>query len=194
MLKIKYIAIESLKSYRNNSKIHPDFQITQIQNSIKEFGFFEPIHVDEDNTILSGHARVQALEGMEETKVPAICLSGLNEEQKSKIVIASNKIQDNGSYNMRALHDEINFILSENPESDLKSIGFSDFELESLLDMDFTPFLEPVAATAEVTSDNLQSAETKMSDAINHIQQDKSSGGLEVMCPYCAESFKVTGT
>lgn len=194
MLKIKYVATELLQPYENNSKTHPDYQISQIENSIKELGFFEPLLIDENNTVLSGHARLQALKNIGEKKAPTVCLDGLTEEQKKKSVIAANKIQENAQWNMRTLHDEINSILELNPEVDLDIIGFSSTELESLLDMDFSPVLDPVAQTSEIRSDDIENAETRMADSIQGIQESKSSKGLEVMCPYCAETFTVTGT
>ena len=193
MIEIKLIKIESLTAYKKNSKTHSETQIAQIQSSIKEFGFFEPIHVDENKTILSGHARVQALKGMGEKMVPSITLVGLSPEEKSKIVIAANKIQDNGAYDMKALHQEINFILSQNPDSDLSSVGFSNDELESLLDMDFTPFLEPFKKSLEISQKDMDKAQNKLSESIDHIQQDKSDEGIEVVCPYCASSFSYSG-
>ena len=142
MLKIKYIAIESLQPYKNNSKTHPDLQIAQIQSSIQEYGFCEPVLVDEDNTILSGHARIQALKEMGETQAPTICLKGLSETQKKKAVIIFNKVQENGDWYRPNLVLDLQAILTEEPDSDLKSLGFSSDELSVLLgnpdDFDFS--------------------------------------------------------
>lgn len=142
MLKMKYIAIGSLNPYKNNSKTHPDSQIAQIKSSIREIGFCEPILIDEKNTILSGHARVQALKELEESQVPSICLSNLSETQKKKAVIIFNKVQENGDWNRPNLVLELEAILTKEPDSDLKSLGFSTEELSAVLggsnDFDFS--------------------------------------------------------
>jgi ParB-like chromosome segregation protein Spo0J len=141
MIEIKYIEIESLQAYKNNSKTHPDTQIAQIQSSIREYGFCEPVLIDENNTILSGHARIQALKDMGEIEAPTICLEQLTDTQKKKAVIIFNKVQENSDWYTPNLVLDLKSILSEEPHSDLKGLGFSSNELELLLsevNFDFT--------------------------------------------------------
>ena len=54
------IKVSELIEYKNNAKIHTKKQIRQIANSIEEFGFNDPIEIDENNMILSGHGRYEA--------------------------------------------------------------------------------------------------------------------------------------
>ena len=142
MLKIKYVETESLKSYENNSKIHPDLQIDQIKKSIDEFGFFEPILIDEHNTVLSGHARLQALKELNQEKAPTISLEGLTDIQKEKVVIAANKIQENGNWDKDRVISGLEKILNSEPDAKLQNYGFSTEELSGLLgdenDFDFS--------------------------------------------------------
>lgn len=136
MLKIKYVATESLKPYDNNSKIHPETQISQIKKSIGELGFFEPVLIDENKTVLSGHARLQAMIELEEAKIPTISLEGLTENQKRKAIIAANKIQENGAWDKDALIADLQKILEENPSDDLQAAGFTVDELNALINRD----------------------------------------------------------
>jgi ParB-like chromosome segregation protein Spo0J len=69
---IVYLKIENLKALENNAGEHSNEQIEQIKNSIKVFGFTEPVQVTEDLTILSGHARVKAAQEMGWDTVPAV--------------------------------------------------------------------------------------------------------------------------
>lgn len=59
-LKIINKNIDEIKEYENNAKEHPDWQIKQIANSIKEFGFNDPIAINADNQIIEGHGRLLA--------------------------------------------------------------------------------------------------------------------------------------
>ena len=79
--------VSDLKPYKNNSRTHSDHQINQIKNSINEFGFTNPILVNEKNGIIAGHGRLLAAKELELDKVPCIVLSGLTKEQQKALVI-----------------------------------------------------------------------------------------------------------
>lgn len=75
-LKIEYIEIEKLNHYENNSKIHTKEQIEHIANSIKEFGFNDPLGVaGEDNIVLEGNGRVEAAKLLGLEKLPCVALT-----------------------------------------------------------------------------------------------------------------------
>ena len=59
-LKILYEPTDKLKPYKHNAKVHTDEQIAQIVKSINEFGFNDPIAVDETYTVIEGHGRLLA--------------------------------------------------------------------------------------------------------------------------------------
>ena len=61
-MKIEKVKIKEIKLYENNAKIHPEWQVEQIKNSIIEFGFNDPIAIDENNIIIEGHGRYQELQ------------------------------------------------------------------------------------------------------------------------------------
>lgn len=84
--------LDVLKPYTRNARTHSKEQIRQIADSIKVFGFTNPILVDKSNTIVAGHGRVRAarLLGMEQ--VPTICLENLTEDQIRAYILADNKL------------------------------------------------------------------------------------------------------
>ena len=82
MLKIEVISLADIKPFKNNAKLHPKEQIQQLKNSIREYGFNDPIAVSEDNEIIEGHGRYIAVKEMGLTEIPCIRLSHLTEEQR----------------------------------------------------------------------------------------------------------------
>ena len=81
-LKIEMLPIEELHEYERNAKLHPQEQSDQSARSMEEFGFNDPIAIDENNIIIEGHGRLLALRQLGETQVPVIRLKHLTEEQK----------------------------------------------------------------------------------------------------------------
>ena len=134
MLAIKYLATGLLIPYVNNSRTHTEQQIKQVAASIQEFGFTNPVLVDEDNGIIAGHARVLAagLIGLE--KVPTIMLEELSEAQKKAYVIADNKLALNADWSLENLKLEIDHL--KNLNFDLDILGFDAKEILELLETD----------------------------------------------------------
>lgn len=83
---------DKLIPYARNSRTHNDEQIAQIVASIKEFGFTNPILIDQDDVIIAGHGRLLAAQRLGLTEVPVIRLPHLTETQRRALVIADNKI------------------------------------------------------------------------------------------------------
>jgi ParB family chromosome partitioning protein len=80
--KIEHLEIDILIPYARNSRTHSDAQVAQIAASIKEFGFTNPVLIDEDGGIIAGHGRVMAARKLKLTEVPCIRLSHLTETKK----------------------------------------------------------------------------------------------------------------
>jgi ParB-like chromosome segregation protein Spo0J len=129
-------SVNELIPYANNSRTHDERQIDQVAESIKEFGFTNPILIDEDNGVIAGHGRLLASKKLNLDKVPCIILNGLSDEQKKAYVIADNKLALNAGWNDKMLMKEL-FTL-EGKEFDLLLTGFSSDELKSLVDIDIT--------------------------------------------------------
>lgn len=104
---VHQVRINQIKPYQNNAKIHGPDQIRKIADSIKEFGFLNPILLDSENMILCGHGRLEAarLLGMEE--VPCLYADGLTEAQKRAYIIADNRLTEIAEWDFDILDAEL---------------------------------------------------------------------------------------
>lgn len=128
---LEYIKIDDVRVYERNARTHSDEQIEQICQSIKEFGFTNPILIDENNVLIAGHGRTEAAKKLGIKEAPAIRLAGLTETQIKALRIADNQLALNAGWDDELLAielqelDEIGF--------DLDLTGFSFDEIENLL-------------------------------------------------------------
>lgn len=127
MLKIENIKTTDLKHYKDNAKKHPQEQIDQIKQSIQEFGFNDPIAIDEENIVIEGNGRLISALQLELEKVPCIRLVGLTAEQKRAYVLVHNKLTMNSDFDLDILAGE----LSKITEYDMSDYGFN---LEEIAD------------------------------------------------------------
>lgn len=123
-LEVQYLKTDELQEYENNSRTHNESQVRQIAASIKEFGFTNPILIDEENQIIAGHGRLYAAQLMQLSSVPTIVLAGLSETQKRAYVIADNKLALNAGWDDELLSIEIEALLFDG--FDLDIIGFDE--------------------------------------------------------------------
>lgn len=128
-MKIELLAIDKIKMYENNAKLHPREQIEQIKKSILEFGNNDPIAIDENNVIIEGHGRYLALSELGYTDIEVIRLSHLSEEQKKAYILVHNKLNINTGFNVDLLNAELEDIFTV----DMNEYGFElpgiDFDL-----------------------------------------------------------------
>ena len=133
MLTIDYRKTGELIPYINNSRTHSDQQVQQVAASIKEFGFTNPILIDEDSGIIAGHGRLQAAQMMGMDEVPTITLEGLTEAQRKAYVIADNQLALNASWDLDILNIEMESLLEF--DFDFKITGFDSIpEIEANID------------------------------------------------------------
>lgn len=126
-LDIKYISTEKLVPYANNARTHSDEQIRQIADSIGEFGFTNPVLIDEKNGVIAGHGRIMAAQLLKLDTIPTIKLSGLSEAQKKAYVIVDNKLAENSGWDLDLLRSE--FIDLQDMDFDTDLLGFSDEDM-----------------------------------------------------------------
>ena len=131
-LSIDYLPTTDLLPYAMNSRTHSDDQVAQIAASIKEFGFTNPILIDDAAGIIAGHGRLMAAKRLNLSEVPTITLAGLTEAQKKAYVIADNKLALNAGWDTEALTAELRRL--QELEFDLDLIGFDSDELAQLLE------------------------------------------------------------
>lgn len=130
-LKVEYKSTSILVPYAKNSRTHSDDQVDQIRESIDNFGFTNPILIDECNGIIAGHGRVLAANKIGMKEVPCIVLAGLSEVQKRAYVIADNKIALNAGWDDDMLKIELSFL--DDMDFDLELTGFSDEEIDGII-------------------------------------------------------------
>lgn len=126
----KNIKIENLQPYSMNSRTHSEHQIDQIVNSIKEFGFTNPLLIDEKNNIIAGHGRLEAAKKLDFIEVPCIIIDNLSETQRKALIIADNKLALNADWDIDLLKTEIEFLISQ--DFDLTLTGFDLAETDAL--------------------------------------------------------------
>lgn len=119
-LKIEYLNPEQLKPYLNNARAHHEEDVKAIVESIKEFGFSDPIGIWGDNEIVEGHGRLLASQELGLDKVPCIRLDHLTDEQRRAYALAHNKTAELSEWNFGALDAELAGI----SEIDMSLFGF----------------------------------------------------------------------
>ena len=132
MLEVAYIATTDVIPYANNPRTHSDQQVAQVAASIKEFGFNNPILLDEHNGIIAGHGRLAAAQKLGMSLVPTITLEGLSEAQRKAYVIADNKLTENGGWDYDLLAVEIERLAEL--DIDLTLTGMDEIELAKMFD------------------------------------------------------------
>tara|TARA_R110000796_G_C14528816_1_gene431618 strand:+ start:466 stop:981 length:516 start_codon:yes stop_codon:yes gene_type:complete len=138
---IEQVAIEALIPYARNSRTHSDAQVAQIAASIKEFGFTNPVLIDEDDGIIAGHGRTLAARKLGLEQVPCIRLTSLSSAQKKAYIIADNKLALNAGWDDEMLKVEIQELTELDFNLDL--LGFNADELHKLVDdVSFDPATE----------------------------------------------------
>lgn len=141
--------------YARNSRTHSDEQVTQIASSIREFGFTNPIIIDEDNGIIAGHGRIMAANKLGMDEVPCVIVTGWTEAQKKAYVIADNKLALNAGWDEQMLALELKDL--EEMDFNLELTGFSLDEIgeltfeetEGLTDEDAVPELPETPVSQE---------------------------------------------
>lgn len=130
-MKIEHIKTDKLIPYARNSRTHSESQVAQIAGSIREFGFTNPVLIDNENGIIAGHGRVMAAQKLGLKEVPCIRLSHLTETQRKAYVIADNKLALNSGWDEGMLALELAELKDD--DFDLSLIGFDDKEIDDLL-------------------------------------------------------------
>jgi len=183
---IKTVPTSSLIPYDRNPRTHPDSQIEQLKNSIRQWGWTIPILIDENDQVIAGHGRLFAAQSLGMEDVPCMTAEGWSEEQKKAYIIADNKLAEGGEWDTSLYFSELKAI--NKAGFDLELVGF-----DSSISLDFEPNLDPLTSFADISDADIGSAETALSDNMDKLTEDRSAKGTEVMCPFCAESFIFDG-
>ena len=120
---IKNIAVKDLVPYEKNTKKHDDVQINNVAESIKQYGFVQPIVSDKNNVVVIGHCRLLAAKKLKMQEVPCVCVDDLTEEQVKALRIVDNKSNES-PWDFDFLADE------------LADLDLSDFDFGFGIDTD----------------------------------------------------------
>lgn len=121
-LNIVYRNIKELKPYKKNAKKHPKEQVERIANSIKEFGFTQPVIIDSNNCVVAGHGRILGAKKAGLKQVPTVMLEDLTEEQIKAYRLVDNKLNES-EWDFSLLDEELG-ILSD--DIDMELFGFDE--------------------------------------------------------------------
>ena len=121
-MEIRNISVKDLIPYERNTKKHDKTQINNVAESIKQYGFVQPIVIDKNNVVVIGHCRLLAAKQLKMKEVPCVCVEDLTEEQVKALRIVDNKSNES-PWDFDILPDEL---------ADLDFSGFDfDFGLET---------------------------------------------------------------
>ena len=128
------INIDEIKPYERNARTHSSKQIKQIMEAIKAFGFTNPLLIDDENNLIAGHGRLEAVKQLNIIdfkdkpikELPAIIITGLSEADKKALIIADNKIAENASWDYDLLQAEFQELEAINYDLDL--MGFDNLD------------------------------------------------------------------
>nr|DAI21806.1 MAG TPA: Putative modification methylase [Caudoviricetes sp.] len=115
-MKVEMRALDSIKPYEKNAKKHDQTQIDNVAESIRQYGFVQPIVVDRDGVIVIGHCRALGAKKLGLKEVPCVCVDDLTEEQVNALRIVDNKTNES-DWDFDLLEQEL-------PEVDLSDFCF----------------------------------------------------------------------
>jgi DNA modification methylase len=149
-LEVVYRPASALKPDPRNARTHSKRQVEQLVRSIREFGFTNPVLVDEAGMLIAGHGRLRAAKELSLSDVPTITLRGLTEAQKKALRLADNKIALNAGWDLEILRLELDEIGTLDVDFDLSLTGFSSGEIDVALKPANDPDDEIIPAVPEV--------------------------------------------
>jgi DNA modification methylase len=131
-MKIEYTSVRELRPHPNNARTHSKKQIRQIVNSIAQFGFCNPVLVDDAKQIIAGHGRVEAAKLLGIDAVPTVRLSHLNDADKRAYVLADNKLAEKAGWDRELLAIELQGLIEL--DVDIELTGFEMAEIDLLFE------------------------------------------------------------
>jgi hypothetical protein len=129
-LAIEMWPIKKVLPYANNARQHSDIQVAQLSNSMKKFGFVNPVLVDANGVLIAGHGRILAAQTVGLKKVPVIQLGYLTEVETKALRLADNAIPSRGTWNPELVEIELASLKALN--FDLAPLGLDSIEFPEL--------------------------------------------------------------
>lgn len=161
-LRVKYVPIGDVRPYEDNPRRN-DGAVQAVANSLREFGWRQPIVVDADGTIIAGHTRYKAALELGMTDVPVVVASDLTPEQCSAYRLADNRVGELAEWDSKLLAQELDGLA----DLDMSAFGFDSGELLSGADID-EPFEDYYGGDAG----------------------EPEQPGKKIICPHCGATFE----
>jgi DNA modification methylase len=133
-LRIDYLPYSNLQPCPRNARTHSKKQIRQIADSIRQFGFTNPLLIDNQNMILAGHGRLAAAKALGLELLPCVRLSDMTAEQKRAYLLADNKLALNAGWDEELLAIELQSLMKIDLDFDVGITGFSISDIDSLIE------------------------------------------------------------
>jgi len=127
------VAIRDLVPYARNARTHSPKQVAQIADSIRSFGFTNPLLIDEANVLIAGHGRLEAARQLGLERVPAIRVTHLCDAQKRALRLADNKIALNAGWDIEILAGELADLSEMSSGIDIGVTGFEMAEIDLVI-------------------------------------------------------------
>lgn len=163
-MQIKQIETIDLIPYARNARTHSESQIKQVLDSIKEFGFINPVITDGQNGIIAGHCRVLAALKMGLDTVPCLEASHLTEKQKRAYILADNKLAENAGWDEEALQSELKVLMEM--DFDIEKAGFTAKDLLEA-EQEFPVVLDETKYLLMLEFDNEKELQSAYEEAMN---------------------------
>lgn len=149
--------VRDLREFEENPNLHNDKNIDELAASIREFGFSNPILIDEDDVIIAGHGRLAAAKLIKMKEVPCIIMAGLTDVQRRAYVIADNSLPYGSEW------DE-DLLLQQIEQLELDGFDLDILALDNIEDIDFGNFTPPDVPDghAKDPKETVEQADTKL--------------------------------
>ena len=131
---IEKLPVDQLRFWPRNARTHSRKQIRQIAESIRRFGFNNPVLIDGENRLLAGHGRVEAARELGMETVPCLRIDHMSPAEKRAYVLADNKLALNAGWDEELLALELKELMEADIAFDISVTGFSIAEIDSLID------------------------------------------------------------
>lgn len=129
---MQLVEISKLIPYINNARTHSKEQITKLRSSLREFGFINPVIIDNDYNVIAGHGRIEAAKLENIKEVPCVFVDYLTPAQKKAYIIADNRMAMDAGWDEELLRIEIESLQAE--AFNIELTGFEEQEIAAIFD------------------------------------------------------------
>ena len=131
---MQLVPIGKLVPYVNNARTHSKEQITKLRSSLREFGFVNPVIIDQEFNVIAGHGRILAAKAENIEQVPCVFVDYLTEAQKKAYILADNRFALDAGWDEEMLRVEMEAL--QGMDFDVSLTGFDESEIADLLSTD----------------------------------------------------------